>query len=102
MNREKELLLRMAGTIVTIVICLAAMGFSAFAYFSHSISSGINVIQAAHFDVVVTDGAKTVLPGNTYVCDRDGEGEGKNIYTFMLEYAGDAQTGYCKIEILNG
>ncbi len=54
LNREKELLLRMTGTIVTIVLCLAAMGFSAFAYFSHSISSGINVIQAAHFDVVVT------------------------------------------------
>ena len=54
MNREKELLARMAGTIVVIVVCLAAMGFSAFAYFSHSISSGMNVIQAAHFDVVVT------------------------------------------------
>jgi len=54
LNREKELLARMAGTIVVIVVCLAAMGFSAFAYFSHSISSGMNVIQSAHFDVVVT------------------------------------------------
>lgn len=54
LDREKELLARMAGTIVVIVVCLAAMGFSAFAYFSHSISSGMNVIQSAHFDVVVT------------------------------------------------
>ncbi len=106
MNREKELLLRMTGTIVTIVLCLAAMGFSAFAYFSHSVSSGMNVIQSAHFDVIVTDvtgvaeetdASGDVVSGNTYVCS----GEHLQTYTFTIEHAGTAETGYCKIEILD-
>lgn len=120
MKREKELLLRMAGTIATIVICLVAMGYSAFAYFSHSVSSGMNVIQSAHFDVVVTlvgvkdaegdageatgaeaelidegapDSNEMVLEGN-----RLSAGEAK-VYIFKIEASGDAQTGYCKIVI---
>lgn len=124
MNREKELLLRMTGTIVTIVLCLAAMGFSAFAYFSHSISSGMNVIQSAHFDVVVTlvgvkDATDELVddagePNGTDTGAVGGSTSGTNgtvlegnrltpcdakIYTFKIEASGDAQTGYCKIVI---
>lgn len=111
MNREKALLTRMAGTIIAIVACLAAMGFSAFAYFSHGVSSGMNTIQSAYFalEIVVGETEKeattvdteeneaigVVLETDTYFCDAE------SIYKVVLSPGGTAKTGYCKIEIVS-
>lgn len=82
------------------------MGFSAYAYFSHSISSGRNMIQAANFSLEITnvtgvtegaDGSGMLLVGNTYVCE--AKDDNTDAYTFTLKHAGTAETGYCKIEI---
>lgn len=50
---EKVFLSRIALNITMIVICMLAMAFTAFAYFSADIASQKNRIQAAHFDVEV-------------------------------------------------
>jgi LysM repeat protein len=51
---EKVFLTRMTASISMIVLCMAAMAFTAYAYFSHSVASGTNTLQAAHFDVDIT------------------------------------------------
>lgn len=67
--REKVMLARVAMTVVIMVVCLAAMSITAYAYFSHNITSASNTIQAATF--------KT----NVSVQIKDGNGEGVEVIT---------------------
>jgi len=52
--REKVMLTRVAMTVMIVIMCLAAMSFTAYAYFSYNISSGSNIIKAAHFETKVS------------------------------------------------
>ncbi len=52
--REKVMLTRVVMTVAVIVMCLAAMGATAYAYFSYNITSGAGVIKAAHFGTKIT------------------------------------------------
>ena len=52
--REKVMLARVAMTVVIMVVCLAAMSITAYAYFSYNITSGSNTIKAASFYTDVT------------------------------------------------
>ena len=52
--REKVMLARVAMTIAIMVVCLAAMSITAYAYFSYNITSGSNTIKAASFYTDVT------------------------------------------------
>lgn len=52
--REKVLITRVAFTVVVILLCLAAISFTAYAHFSGSISSASNVIRAANYDLKLT------------------------------------------------
>lgn len=52
--REKVMLTRMAMTVTTVIMCLAAMSFTAYAYFSCNITSGSNIIKAANFEANVS------------------------------------------------
>lgn len=51
--REKVMLTRVAMTIVIMVMCLAAMSITAYAYFSYNVTSGSNIIKAATFETQV-------------------------------------------------
>ena len=51
--REKVMLARVAMTIVIMVVCLAAMSITAYAYFSHNVTSRSNIIKAATFETQV-------------------------------------------------
>ena len=51
---EKAILLRFATTIAVILFCLISMGTTAFAYFSHDITSSINTIKSANFEANVS------------------------------------------------
>ena len=55
--RDKVMLTRVAVTVISIVICLASMGITAYAYFSYNVASEINVIKAANLEtsVQITD-----------------------------------------------
>lgn len=50
---DQVMIARLATMVVTVVLCLAAMGIAAYAYFSHDIASNKNMITAAHFEANV-------------------------------------------------
>ena len=52
--REKVMLTRIAMTVTIVIMCLAAMSVTAYAYFSYNITSGSNIIKAAHFETKVS------------------------------------------------
>lgn len=68
--RDNVIVTRLVITITIVLICLMAMSFSAYAYFTHNVSSQSNMIKAATFNAKVqvelldTDGAvlKTITP----------------------------------------
>ena len=51
--REKVMLARVAMTVVIMVVCLAAMSITAYAYFSYNVTSGSNIIRSATFKTEV-------------------------------------------------
>lgn len=63
--RETVMLVRVAVAVAIVIACLAAMSFTAYAYFSYNVTSGSNVIKAANFktevQVKITDGNGNVL-----------------------------------------
>ena len=104
--REKVMLARVAMTVVIMVVCLAAMSITAYAYFSHNVTSASNTIQAANFEAQITvtsteQNGGTVNPSST-------EGK-KTVFTFAdtgtytveLEKGDNstAKTGFCIIYI---
>ena len=52
--REKVMLTRIAMNVTIVIMCLAAMSITAYAYFSYNITSGSNIIKSASFYTDVT------------------------------------------------
>ena len=50
---DKVMVTRVITSVVTVILCLAAMGFSAYAYFSHDLTSATNTLKGAKFDAKV-------------------------------------------------
>ncbi len=106
--REKVMLTRAAVTVAVILFCLAAMSFSAFAYFSHGVVSGISVIKAARFeaDVSVTATEESVEQPTVAVVDSKtvtAQLKAGVKYTFSIT-AGEnstAKTGFCVLSAEN-
>ena len=101
--REKVMLTRVAMTIVIMVMCLAAMSITAYAYFSHNVTSGSNIIKAANFEANVSI---TITDSNNepVAVTKDGKIQtaileaGK--YTIELTRGNStADTGFCVITI---
>ena len=51
---EKALITRLAMTVIIVVACLAAMSFTAYAYFASNITSSYNFIKTASFETSVS------------------------------------------------
>ena len=97
---DKVMLVKVAQIVVTMIVCLIAMSLSAYAYFSHNVTSGVNIIQSADFglNVSVKDSTNTEVPIGTdglYVL-KNGE------YTVTLEKKGTASTGFGVIVVKVG
>ena len=101
--REKVMLTRLISTITIVIVCLAAMSITAYAYFSYNITSSFNTIKAAHFeaDVVITI---TDSNNEPVTVTKSGKAKTANLeagkYTIELS-KGDctAQTGFCILTI---
>lgn len=100
--REKVMLMRTAMTVLVMVVCLAAMGITAYAYFAYNVTSASNVIQAANFEtkvsIQISDSNNETVPveqlnSKTQVATLN---PGKE-YSVTIEKAGTAQTGFCVI-----
>ncbi len=64
---DKVMITRVAISVAVVVMCLMAMSFTAYAYFSHNVISSSNVIHSASFEVKIS------------VEKRDGSGELVNV-----------------------
>ena len=101
--REKVMLTRLISTITIVIVCLAAMSITAYAYFSYNITSSFNTIKAAHFEanVVITITDSNNVP---VTVTKSGKAKTANLeagkYTIELS-KGDctAQTGFCILTI---
>lgn len=98
--KEKVMLMRTALTVVIMVVCLFAMSFTAYAYFSHNVTSGFNIIKAAHFEAQITVNDGT----NNVALTKDGKYQTATLpagdYTIKLEHGSStADTGFCVITI---
>lgn len=99
-------MIRITVTICVIILMLAAMTFTSYAYFSSSISSAKNVIKASSYKLAVTppvDTDVTVLAEwgeGSYLLDNSG-GSVDKVYSFNLTDVVEsiATVGYCKIDI---
>lgn len=104
---EKVMLTRVAITVMIVVMCLAAMSITAYAYFSCNISSGVNVIKGANFeaDVLVneinngekTEVKTTVVDSNTHTAEL----QANKTYEITFSHKGSAETGFYVISALN-
>ncbi|MBQ8360098.1 MAG: LysM peptidoglycan-binding domain-containing protein [Oscillospiraceae bacterium] len=98
--REKVMLARIAMTVVIIVGCLAAMGITAYAYFSYNVTSGISVIKAAKFEaqVSIDNGAVPVTDNGEY---HTADLKAGTAYSVTLSYPAEdqnaAETGFCVV-----
>ena len=100
--REKVMLARTALTVVIMVVCLAAMGITAYAYFAYNVTSASNIIKAANFEtkvsIQISDSNNEPVPveqlnSKTQVATLSAGKE----YSVTIEKAGTAQTGFCVI-----
>ena len=103
--REKVMLTRVAMTIAIMVVCLAAMSITAYAYFSYNITSGSNTIKAASFytDVAVqitdADGnaVETITTNTSDHKSHSASLDANKTYTITVQHnaLSTAQTGFC-------
>lgn len=94
--REKVMIVRVAVTVIIMIACLAAMSFTAYAYFSHDVTSASNIIRSADFDVLVTVDPESQTENGSYKLT------GGSSYTVNLEKDGTASTGFCIVEVTVG
>ena len=94
---ERVFFARLAVTIACIVLCMSAMGFSAYAFFTANVSSNMNQIQAANFDLEIQIEAQTGTSSASYESEGTYKLQAGSIYKFKLVKSGNASTGYCKI-----
>lgn len=99
--KEKVFICRIAIAIVCMVCCLSAMGFSAYAYFTSSVTSGLNTIQAAVYstDIVVVDSSNVLVSETKAEDATKSYSLRKGIYSVTIVAQGTATTGYCKVVV---
>ena len=102
--REKVMLTRIAMTVTIVIMCLAAMSITAYAYFSYNITSGSNIIKSASFytDVTVQITAEDGTAGDTITTNtsdhksHSAELSANKTYTITVKHndRSTAQTGF--------
>lgn len=104
--REKVMMTRLVSTIAIVIMCLAAMSITAYAYFSYNVTSGSNTIKAANFEAQITVTSTEQNGGTVNPSSMTGK---KTVFTFAdtgtytveLEKGNNstAKTGFCIIYI---
>ena len=102
--REKVMLTRVITTVAVIVFCLAAMGITAYAYFTYNVTSGSNIIKSASFytDVTVQIAAEdgtavdTITTNTSDHKSHSAELSANKTYTITVKHndRSTAQTGF--------
>lgn len=102
---EQVFFARLAVSITCIMLYMFAMGFTAYAFFTASVSSNMNQIQAANYALSIQ--SIGIVPENangSVMADSSNPNKytlQKGMYDFSLAKSGNASTGYCMIKINN-
>ena len=97
-DADSMMLKHLASTVTIVLVCLAAISFSAYAFFAHTVTSGTNTIKASTFSTSVT-----IKKSNGDIIT-EGKLQGYNFdpgsYIVTLK-ADDSTTGtgYCVIKV---
>lgn len=98
--REKVMIARVVLTVAIMVGCLVAMSMTAYAYFSHEVTTSNNIIKGAEFSIqleidgkTAEDGAYNVINSKTFEASFVAGKE----YTVKVTHSGDATTGFCTV-----
>ncbi len=100
--RETVMLARVAVSVAIVIACLAAISFSAYAYFSYNVTSGSNVIKAASFytdcTVWITDesGNEVEVITSDHVSHLANDLKANKTYSVTLKHTelSTSQTGF--------
>lgn len=107
--REKVFVTRVTVAVLGILMWMSAMGFTAYAYYSSSITSGANIIEAAVYsteinvkDTSIEDEVSATLQSDASLTNSVASNytlsAGKT-YKVEIKATGTASTGYCEIEV---
>lgn len=99
-NDADSIMLRhLFSTVVSILVCLAAISFSAYAFFSSTVTSGSNTIQTSNFSssvVIKNENDETITEGKPKSHRFDTPG----VYTVTITADdGVTGTGYCVVNV---
>ena len=97
--KESAIFRRIAISIALIVVSLAAMSFSAFAYFSHTASSGVITIKSANYDLDISVDGLIETDGK-FIIANDTNADKNYTFTISVNQASTATVGYCKIAVV--
>lgn len=100
--RDKVMLMRTALTVVVMVVCLAAMGITAYAYFAYNITSASNLIQTANFQtkvsIQISDSEnQSILMEQPNKNSQTATLQAGKSYIVTIAKEGTAKTGFCVI-----
>ena len=103
--REKVVLSRLVSMVAVVLFCLAAMGITAYAYFSHNIISEANIIRSANFEASVAI-AKKDAPSEVVSIEKSGDMQVAQLQagTYIVELSAGNSTankGFCILTIGN-
>lgn len=103
--KDKVMSARVILTATIIAACLICMSLTAYAYFSYSVSSGVNTLVSAHFDAGVTvkkDGNEVTLGVGRTPKELTASSLSAGEYTVEMTHGGTASTGFCVITVTVG
>jgi len=97
---EKRFVRRMTTSIVSILVCLLGLSFSAYAYFTNNAIANIALIQSAYYELDIEPIETVQQNGDIYVLDNTAGSEIKT-YQFNVKKSdtATAEVGYCKVNI---
>lgn len=98
--REKVFVSRIVVAVIGILVWMSAIGFTAYAYFTSSITSSSNTIEAATYstEIVIKDASDVEMTPTVDNIDYI-YGLGSGTYAVTIKALGNATTGYCKIVV---
>ena len=97
-DADSIILMHLFSTVTIVLVCLAAISLSAYAFFSHSVTSGFNTIQASNFSTTVTIKASdnTIITQGKIQKNTFAPG----IYSMTITRDSGANgTGFCMVRI---
>lgn len=103
--RDKVMITRAAVSVIVMLFCLAAMGITAYAYFSHDVTSNTNSIKAANFEAEVSisitesDNSTPVDVAKKDNVSYTADLKADKTYTVILSESSNstATTGFCVV-----